>query len=58
MSLIKVENLKFGYGRNLVLSDVSFEVREGDYISIVGENGSGKTTLLKILLGIISKYDG
>jgi len=58
MLLLKVKNLKVGYGQNMVLDNVSFELNEGDYLSVVGENGSGKTTLIKCLLGLISKYEG
>ena len=58
MSLIKVENLKIGYGSILVVNNVSFEVQEGDYLCVVGENGSGKTTLLKSILGLVQKAEG
>ncbi len=58
MSLIKVQNLKIGYSDRLVLSDVSFEVNEGDYLCVVGENGSGKTTLIKAILGLVPKISG
>lgn len=58
VSLIKVENLKIGYGSKLVVNNVSFCVEEGDYLCIVGENGSGKTSLLKGLLGLVPKLSG
>ncbi|MBE6738190.1 MAG: ABC transporter ATP-binding protein [Ruminococcaceae bacterium] len=58
MSLIKVNNLKIGYLNHIVLSGISFEVNEGDYLCIVGENGSGKTTLIKGILGLIPKFQG
>ncbi len=40
------------------LSDISFSLKEGDRLAIVGRNGSGKTTLLQILAGIISPSEG
>ncbi len=44
------DNLTLGYGDRLLLRDLSFTVREGDYLCIVGENGSGKSTLMRTLL--------
>ena len=40
------------------LDDVSFDVRRGELLSIVGENGAGKSTLMKILSGVITEYEG
>ena len=48
--LLKCENLSLGYEDTLLLRDLSFTVREGDYLCIVGENGSGKSTLMRTLL--------
>ena len=52
MKLIEAKNISFSYKNNQVLKDVSFELEQGDILSLLGKNGSGKTTLLKILLGI------
>jgi NitT/TauT family transport system ATP-binding protein len=41
-----------------VLDDVSFEIKEGSFVSIIGASGSGKTTLLRILHGLIAPTDG
>ena len=51
MSEIKVQNLKFSYGEKVVLNDISFSLKDGKSLSIIGTSGSGKTTLLKILNG-------
>lgn len=49
--IISVENLTFGYEKQLVLNDVSFSIAEGDFVAIIGSNGTGKSTLIKLLLG-------
>lgn len=57
MACIECKNLKLGY-EEVVVSDLSFDVNEGDYLCIVGENGSGKSTLMKTLLGLVSPLGG
>ncbi|MGN1065906.1 MAG: ABC-F family ATP-binding cassette domain-containing protein [Thermoguttaceae bacterium] len=49
--ILNVEHLRKHYGPDPVLADVTFQVREGDKIGLVGPNGCGKTTLLNILSG-------
>lgn len=51
MALIKANNVSLGYEGKAIVSDLNFEVNQGDYLCIVGENGSGKSTLMKTLLG-------
>ncbi len=58
MVQLTCENLTLGYGGVSVIKDLSFEVKSGDYLCIVGENGSGKTTLMKSILGLHPKTSG
>ncbi|MCI5578613.1 MAG: ATP-binding cassette domain-containing protein, partial [Oscillospiraceae bacterium] len=58
MSLIKTENLTLSYENMTVIDNLSFEVKSGDYVCIVGENGSGKSTLVKALLGLKKPVSG
>lgn len=58
MKLIDCDRLSLGYGGVPVSEPVSFWVREGDYLCIVGDNGSGKTTLMKTLLRLMEPLSG
>lgn len=58
MDIVRVENLNFSYGKNPVLENVSFNIKEGDYVGIVGPNGSAKSTLMKLILGLLKKDSG
>lgn len=58
MYALQVQNLKFGYKRDLVLKDISFNIEKGQFISIIGPNGSGKSTILKLLNNLYSPKKG
>jgi zinc transport system ATP-binding protein len=58
MNILNVRDLSFRYNKIEVLSNISFDVKSGDYIGLVGPNGSGKTTLVKISLGILKPNRG
>ena len=49
--LLSIRNVAKNFGRNIVLRDISLEIAEGEFLTILGESGSGKTTLLRIIAG-------
>ena len=49
---ISVINLNKKFNGQIVLEDISFDIKEGEFVSMLGSSGCGKTTLLKILIGI------
>jgi phospholipid/cholesterol/gamma-HCH transport system ATP-binding protein len=57
-SIIKVENLVGGYGEDIILDRVSFDVYEGEIFVILGGSGCGKSTLLKHIIGLIKPVSG
>ena len=56
--LVDGENLKIGYGDKVVLSGVSFSIRSGERIGILGVNGAGKSTLVKAIVGELTPMSG
>jgi ABC-2 type transport system ATP-binding protein len=55
---IFVQNLRQGYGKHVVLDDVSLEIPHGQTFALLGRNGAGKTTLIRTLLGLIPPKGG
>lgn len=55
---IELKEVSFKYGSELVLDHISFSIKKGDYVGILGPNGSGKTTLMKIILGLLTPSKG
>ena len=56
--VLKVKNITKSYNNRVILQNVTFNVRNGERVAILGDNGAGKTTLLKILLGEEIADDG
>ncbi|MBP9192968.1 MAG: ABC transporter ATP-binding protein, partial [Ignavibacteria bacterium] len=69
-NLISIKDLNFTYSEtksnssvnqntdSFVLKNISLDISEADFISVIGKNGSGKSTLVKLIAGIISGYSG
>jgi len=58
MAQIICNNVTVAYEKEKVIDNVSFEIEQGDYVSIVGENGSGKSSIVKAILGLVSLKSG
>ena len=56
--MLHVSGVSGGYGKGLIVNDVSFDVQKGEVLGILGPNGSGKSTLLKMISGILPKQEG
>ena len=57
--ILEAEHLSFRYNKNRrILKDVSFTIREGEMVSIVGTNGAGKSTLAKVICGFAPEEEG
>lgn len=57
---ITIKNLAFSYPKTdrIVLQNISFEIKQGQHVAIVGENGAGKSTLIKLLMGLYKPTRG
>jgi branched-chain amino acid transport system ATP-binding protein len=58
MAMLEVNNLEVYYGVICALKGISFEVNEGEIVSLIGANGAGKTTMMQSIVGLIPKKAG
>ncbi|MGQ7557031.1 energy-coupling factor ABC transporter ATP-binding protein [Streptococcus suis] len=61
MNIIEVKNLKYKYNKEdeqYTLNDVSFHVKQGEWLSIIGHNGSGKSTTVRLIDGLLEAESG
>ena len=56
--MLRVSDVAAGYGRGVVLHDVSFSVAPGEVVGVLGRNGMGKTTLIRVLAGLLRAREG
>jgi len=57
-NILSVKNVNFSYNGTEALSNICFDVEEGNFISIVGPNGSGKSTLINVISKVLRNYQG
>lgn len=55
---LSVKDASCGYGDNVILRDISFSIKQGEIVCILGPNGIGKTTLFRSVLGFLNLIDG
>ena len=56
--MLSINNLTVAYGGAKALDDLSIEVKQGEFVVLLGANGAGKTTTLKAISGLISPASG
>jgi iron complex transport system ATP-binding protein len=56
--MLSIKNVTAAYGKKTVLDGVEIEVREGEFVGLIGPNGSGKTTLLRVATGVLTPRKG
>ncbi|MES5404694.1 ABC transporter ATP-binding protein [Streptococcus infantarius] len=58
MAMLKVDNLSVHYGVIQTVKDISFEVNEGEVVTLIGANGAGKTSILRTISGLVRPSAG
>ena len=58
MAMLEVKNLEVYYGVICALKGISFQVNQGEIVSLIGANGAGKTTMMQSIVGLIPKRSG
>lgn len=55
---VEIKDLWFAYNGQTVLQEIDLDIRQGDFVAVIGPNGGGKTTLLKLMLGLMKPDRG
>jgi len=57
-AIVEIKNVWFAYNGQTAIQEVNLDIRQGDFIAMIGPNGGGKTTLLKLMLGLLKPDKG
>ena len=57
-TILKVDGINVYYGSIHAIKGISFEVNEGEIVTLIGANGAGKSTILKLMLGLLTPQSG
>ena len=57
-TVLKVENLRKEFGGLVAVKDVSFEIKEGEFVGLIGPNGCGKSTTFNCISGLLNQTSG
>ena len=58
MNLVEFKNVNKSYGKKIALDDVSFSIKKGKIVGLLGPNGSGKTTIIKLINNLLVEDNG
>lgn len=58
VAAVRFQGVRFSYGAAPLLSDVTFEIEQGEFFGLIGPNGSGKSTLLRLIMGLLKPDAG
>ena len=56
--MLQIQNLNLNLNEQKILTDINFEINDGEILSIIGPSGCGKSSILKSIVGIIKEHDG
>ncbi|MBO5479322.1 MAG: ATP-binding cassette domain-containing protein [Clostridia bacterium] len=56
--MIKLENVTFGYKEDKVIKNLNLEIKENEFVAVIGVNGSGKSSLMKLIAGLVFPKEG
>lgn len=58
MTILKAEIPEAGYGKKIILHNITMTVEQGKIVALIGPNGAGKSTLLKVIIGLVKPHGG